>query len=86
MFYARTTIDALEGRTKKAEVIVLTPRAHGARRVRRMRCAKVLEFRPAGASARHRGSLCAVPKVYIPVGCGIPSWRGAGAVKPGLFT
>lgn len=63
MFYARTTIEAVEGRTKRADVIVLDPRAHRARRVRRMRCAKVLEFRPAGASARHRGSLCAVTKV-----------------------
>ena len=34
MTYIRSTIDALEGRTKRADVIVLESRAHIARRVR----------------------------------------------------
>jgi len=43
MTYSRTTLDALEGRTKKAEVIILKPRAHRAPRVRRTKC-RVLKF------------------------------------------
>jgi hypothetical protein len=53
MTYSRTTIDALEGRTKKADVIVLKPRAQRMRRKpRRAKCAKVLIF-PVGLLAAH---------------------------------
>jgi hypothetical protein len=55
MFYCRTTVDALMGRTKRADVIVLRHQPRKARRAARRAKCKVIEFRPARASARQKG-------------------------------
>jgi hypothetical protein len=47
MTYCKTTVDALMGRTKRADVIVLIPRAQRVRRKpRRAKCRVLIFARP----------------------------------------